>query len=127
MSANNSLSPRVNAAYLPSFTNQTVRVVGRIHSLDASGLLELQSSDHGLVRAFSQNVAMGEGAFDSSLYAVGNVVEIVGMVQADGTVQEYIGIGLGQTFGQSSPIPRIHTLLPFLSPPSLIALRRALC
>ena len=95
-----SVTPRVNGAYLPSFINQTVRLVGRIQSMDASGAVQLVTSDNQPVSVFSSSVAQGEGGFDAQVYAVGQVVEMVGQLQEDGTLQEYIGIALGTTFGQ---------------------------
>ena len=101
-----SVTPRVNAHYLPSFVNQTVRLVGRVQSVDPSGALQLATSDHGAVSVFSQNLASGEGAYDANIYSVGAVVEMVGLVQEDGTLMEYIGIALGKDFGQSQTATR---------------------
>ena len=113
-----SVTPRVNGAYLPSFLNQTVRVVGRIQSIDPSGAVQLTTSDNRPLTAFSAAVAQGEGGYDSSVYAVGQVVEMVGQVQEDGTLQEYIGVAFGTNFGQSTPHTPSCTSPPPPLPPS---------
>ena len=106
------LTPRINGAYLNHHLNQTVRLVGRIHSLDvASGAMQVVTSDNKLVSVFSQALQAGEGAYDPNVYRQGGAVEVVGQLkQEDASVQEYTAISLGDTFGQSlSPAFAAHS------------------
>ena len=107
LSTMTALTPRINGAYLNHHLNQTVRLVGRIHSMDASsGALQLVTSDNKLVSVFSAALQAGEGAFDPNVYRQGGTVEVVGQLkQEDGSVQEYTAISLGDSFGQ----PHLNT------------------
>ena len=108
------LTPRINGAYLNHHLNQTVRLVGRIHSIDVgSGAMQLVTSDNKLVSVFSASLQAGEGAYDPNVYRQGGTVEVVGQLkQDDGSVQEYTAISLGDNFGQQrTPHPR-HTMTP---------------
>ena len=93
-----SITPRINGAYLAHHLNQTVRLVGRVNAMDAvSGQLQLQTSDSKLISCSSQ--ALAAGGADAAVYQIGRVIEMVGMLQQDGSVQEYMAISMGDNFG----------------------------
>jgi hypothetical protein len=124
-----SVTPRVNGAYIGGFRGQTVRVVGRITAIDPQGVVQLEMSDHQLLNAYCTSVGQGEGAYDATKYNIGNVIEVVGLVQEDGSVQEYACASMGQSFGQfvtsNPPAPLIPSTGPALSltsqpPPMLL-------
>jgi hypothetical protein len=95
-----SVTPRVNGAYIGGYRGQTVRVVGRITSIDPQGVVLMEMSDRQLINVYCTSVAQGEGAYDATKYNVGNVIEVVGLVQDDGSVQEYACATMGPNFGQ---------------------------
>ena len=66
-------TPRVNAKYLDSFTNQTVRILGRVVSLrgetatiDANGSINVHLNRVSFPSPIRQAGKMGDGETDSS-------------------------------------------------------------
>ncbi|KAL8985878.1 MAG: hypothetical protein Q9205_000528 [Flavoplaca limonia] len=96
-------TPRINARYLESFTNTTVRILGRVTSLrgenatiDANGSVQLHLNRQ-----------------DAHL-TLNNAVEIIGKVQPDLSIKVFQAMDFGSNIGAiSSPcfstsISRVH-------------------
>lgn len=101
-------TPRINARYLDSFTNQTVRILGKVVSLrgdtatiDANGTINVHLNR---VNDAFQTVAKGgllTMTKDAHL-SVNNAVEIVGKVQQDLSVKVYQATDFGSNIGTTS-------------------------
>ncbi|MCJ1247369.1 hypothetical protein MMC30_004583 [Trapelia coarctata] len=105
----NEATPRVNAPYLESFTNQTVRIVGKVTAL------------HGETATLD---AAGEVQIilnRESHLTVSNAAEIIGKVQPDLSVKVLQAMDFGSNFGEdNSSLPLftpIAVSLPFNLPP----------
>ena len=77
--------PRVNGGFLPSFLGRRVRIVGKITDPN-QGLLE--ASDGVVVKIHHQ---MGQTPTTP-------FVEVIGIVQSDGSIQEETTVSFGETF-----------------------------
>ncbi|KAG8530415.1 uncharacterized protein KY384_004917 [Bacidia gigantensis] len=84
-------TPRVNAKYLETFTNQTVRILGKVTSLRG----ELATID----AQGSVNVTLNRDAH----LQMGNAAEIVGKVQQDLSVRAFQAVDFGSNIGELCP------------------------
>lgn len=82
------ISTRVNGGMLGSMAGRDVRVVGKVLQ-QANGSAVLEASDGASVR-----VAGANDAFASAY------VEVIGRVNADGSVQQHAFANFGDVFGQ---------------------------
>jgi len=74
-------TPRVNKEMLQRYPGKTVRLVGRVTGV-GHGVFEMQAADNGIVKV---EIAPG----NSGNMQAGCVVEIVGKVKDNQTVEEY--------------------------------------
>ncbi|KAK6363259.1 hypothetical protein TWF730_000702 [Orbilia blumenaviensis] len=77
-------TPRVNASYLGNFITQAVRIAGKVvqiqgntATIDASGTVLIQLDS------------------DTNIKTVGNVVEVIGRVNADHSIKEFASSDFG--------------------------------
>ncbi|KAK6536485.1 hypothetical protein TWF281_000717 [Arthrobotrys megalospora] len=77
-------TPRVNASYLSNFTGQTVRIAGKViqvqggsATIDAQGTVAIQLDA------------------DTNVKTVGNVVEVIGKVNNDQSIKEFVSSDFG--------------------------------
>ncbi|KAL9129951.1 MAG: hypothetical protein Q9217_001753 [Psora testacea] len=80
-------TPRINARYLETFTNQTVRILGRVTSL------------RGEMATIDANGSINIHLHRDAHLLMGNAVEIVGKVQGDLSVKVYQATDFGANIG----------------------------
>lgn len=111
-------TPRINAKYLESFTNQTVRILGKVVSLrgetatvDANGSINVHlnrvctaPANSGGERDVFVHVKIEADADSQDAHlSLNNAVELVGKVQQDLSVKVYQATDFGSNIGNESP------------------------
>jgi hypothetical protein len=89
-------APRVNSALLASYIDQNIRLVGKVSSI-IDGKVTLETSDQRYVPINSRIISAGAPDMQD-VYVVGNVVEVVGAVRSDGTIEEFNALNFGKDF-----------------------------
>ncbi|RVD80695.1 uncharacterized protein DFL_008589 [Arthrobotrys flagrans] len=77
-------TPRVNASYLSNFTTQTVRIAGKV--------IEIQG---GSATIDAQGTVVIHLDGDTNIKTVGNVVEVIGRVNNDQSIKEFVSSDFG--------------------------------
>ncbi|KAI9599349.1 replication factor A protein 3 [Syncephalis fuscata] len=102
----NQPTPRVDSAMLRDHIGDTVRLVGKVLQLQPPNRALLEAADHGQVNIKLTN--------DSTIGT--RFVEVIGRVESNDTVQEYVTLDLGEDFDislyqQMLPILKQHPQL----------------
>ena len=83
------VTPRVNSGLIKNFVNANVRIVGKVVASPANGFATISASDGGNVRINT----LAESEWTDSF------VEVIGKVNADGSMTELFSTGFGNNFG----------------------------
>ena len=112
-------TPRINARYLDSFTNQTVRILGKVTALrgdtatiDANGSVNVQLNRvsqatqffcwfESAINPLDKRMLRSPGLAQQDAHLqMGNAAEIVGKVQSDLTIKVYQAVDFGGNIGE---------------------------
>ncbi|EWC48189.1 hypothetical protein DRE_02293 [Drechslerella stenobrocha 248] len=77
-------TPRVNAGLLSSFTAQTVRITGKVVQIRGN-----------TATIDSQGTVVVQLDSETTVKTIGNVVEIIGKVNADHSIKEFVSADFG--------------------------------
>lgn len=86
-----SIAPPCNAAHLPQCIGRAISLVGRLQSINQSTSYTLSTTDNSTVVIQGDLHSNIQSTYSNNMGGanVGDIVEVVGLVQNDGSIQPY--------------------------------------